>query len=43
MNQDVEMCIFVNNNKDFIIGNYRAELFLEGAKIGSSKFILTKR
>jgi len=43
INQDVDMCIFVNNTGDFILGNYRAELFLEGNVIGRSTFILTKR
>jgi hypothetical protein len=43
MNQDVDMCIFVDNTGDFIIGNYRADLYLEGAKIGGCTFILTKR
>jgi hypothetical protein len=43
LNQDIEMCIFVDNNKDFIIGNYNAELYLEGTLIGGCSFILTKR
>ena len=29
MNQDIEMCIFLDNTGDFIIGNYSAELYLE--------------
>jgi hypothetical protein len=43
INQDVDMCIFVNNTGDFILGNYRAELFLEESRIGSCNFVLTKR
>jgi cell division protein FtsB len=43
LNQDIDMCIFVDNSGDFIPGNYRAELFLEGALIGGCSFILTKR
>ena len=43
INQDIEMCIFVDKNKDFIIGNYKAELYLEGTLIGGCSFILTKR
>jgi FtsZ-binding cell division protein ZapB len=43
INQDVDMCIFVDNSGDFILGNYRAELYLEGNIIGGSVFILTKR
>ena len=43
MNQDVDMCIFVDNTGDFIIGNYRAELYLDGTQIGGCTFILTKR
>jgi hypothetical protein len=43
MNQDVDICIFVDNTGDFIIGNYRADLYLDGSKIGGCTFILTKR
>jgi hypothetical protein len=43
LNQDVEMCIFVDNNKDFIQGSYKAELYLEGSLIGGCSFLLTKR
>ncbi len=43
MNQDVEMCIFVDKNPDFILGNYTAELYLDGNLIGGCPFILTKR
>jgi hypothetical protein len=43
MNQDVDMCIFVDNTGDFIIGNYRADLYLDGIQIGGCTFILTKR
>ena len=43
INQDIDMCIFVDNNKDFIVGNYKAELYLEGALIGSNSFMITKK
>jgi hypothetical protein len=43
LNQDIEMCIFVDNSKDFILGNYKAELYLDGNLIGGCPFILTKR
>jgi hypothetical protein len=43
INQDIDMCIFVDNNKDLIIGNYRAELYLEGALIGGCSFMVTKK
>ena len=43
INQDIDMCIFVDNNKDFIVGNYKAELYLEGALIGGCSFMITKR
>jgi hypothetical protein len=43
MNQDVEMCIFLDNNGDFIIGNYSVELYLEGIIIGRTNFVLTKK
>jgi cell division protein FtsB len=43
MNQDVDICIFVDNTGDFIIGNYRADLYVDGSKIGGCTFIITKR
>ena len=43
INQDVDMCIFVDKNKDFIIGNYKADLYLDGNLIGGCSFMLTKR
>ncbi len=43
LNQDVEMCIFVDKSTDFVIGNYKAELYLDGNQIGGCSFILTKR
>jgi len=43
MNQDIDMCIFLDNNSDFIIGNYSVELYLEDNIIGRTNFILSKR
>ncbi len=43
MNQDIEMCIFLDNTGDFIIGNYSVELYLEDNIIGRTTFVLTKR
>jgi len=43
LNQDIEMCIFVDNTGDFILGNYKAELYLDNNLIGGCFFILTKR
>lgn len=43
MNQDIEMCIFVDNNGDFIVGNYSVELYLEDNIIGRTTFMLSKR
>jgi hypothetical protein len=43
MNQDVEMCIFLDNSGDFIIGNYSVELYLEDNIIGRTNFMLTKK
>jgi hypothetical protein len=43
MNQDIEMCIFMDNTGDFIIGNYSVELYLENNLIGRTNFMLTKR
>jgi len=43
MNQDIEMCIFLQNTGDFILGNYSVELYLENSIIGKSTFAFTKR
>ncbi len=43
MNQDVEMCIFLDNTGDFIIGNYTVELYLEDNIIGRTNFMLSKK
>ena len=43
MNQDIEMCIFLDNTGDFIIGNYSVELYLEKNIIGRTTFALAKR
>lgn len=45
MNQDIEMCIFLEimNNADLIIGTYTIELYLENNIIGRSTFALAKR
>jgi cell division protein FtsB len=43
MNQDIEMCIFLDNTGDFIIGNYSVELYLEDNIIGRTTFMLSKR
>jgi len=43
INQDVDMCIYVDNTGDFIPGNYTGELYLEGNLIGTFSFMLTKR
>jgi hypothetical protein len=43
LNQDIEMCIFMDNTGDFIIGNYSVELYLEDNIIGRTNFMLSKR
>jgi hypothetical protein len=43
MNQDIEMCIYLDNTGDFIPGNYNVELYLEENMIGQTNFMLTKR
>jgi hypothetical protein len=43
MNQDVEMCIFMDNTGDFIVGNYSVELYLEDNIIGRTNFMLSKK
>ena len=40
LNQDVDMCIYWNNNGDLIPGNYTVYLYLEGNHIGSTTFLL---
>jgi predicted RNase H-like nuclease (RuvC/YqgF family) len=43
INQDIEMCIYLDNTGDFIPGNYSVELYLENNIIGKATFMLTKR
>jgi hypothetical protein len=43
INQDIEMCIFLDNTGDFIIGNYSVELYLDDNIIGRTNFMLSKR
>ncbi|MBN2633110.1 MAG: hypothetical protein JXR66_06115 [Bacteroidales bacterium] len=43
MNQDIDVTIWVENTGDFIPGNYNAEIYLDGIRIGKTGFILTKR
>jgi hypothetical protein len=43
MNQDIEVCIFLDNKGDFIIGNYSVELYLENNIIGRTNFMLSKK
>jgi hypothetical protein len=43
MNQDIEMCIFLDNTGDFVAGNYSVELYLENTLIGRTKFMLSRR
>ena len=39
-NQDVEMCIFLDNTGDFIPGTYSVELYLDGEQMGAGSFML---
>jgi hypothetical protein len=43
MNQDIEVCIFLDNTGDFIVGNYSVELYLENNIIGRTNFMLSKK
>lgn len=43
MNQDIEMCIFLDNSGDFIAGTYSVELYLEDNIIGRTTFMLSKK
>lgn len=40
MNQDIEMCIYLDNSGDFIAGTYGIELYLENNLIGTSTLML---
>ena len=42
-NADIEMCIFLDNTGDFIVGTYSVELYLDGEKIGTGSFMLKGR
>lgn len=42
-NQDIEMCIFLDNTGDFIVGNYSVELYLDDNVIGRTNFLLSKK
>ena len=42
MNQDIEVCIFLDNKGDYIIGNYSVDLYLEDNIIGRTNFMLSK-
>lgn len=43
MNQDIEVCIFLDNKGDYIIGNYSVELYLDDNIIGRTNFMLSKK
>lgn len=42
MNEDIDMCIFVDNNGDFVTGNYTAELYMDNNLIGQTSFVITR-
>jgi FtsZ-binding cell division protein ZapB len=43
INQDIEMCVYMDNTGDFIVGTYSVELYLEDNIIGRTTFILPKK
>lgn len=43
MNQDIDVTIWLDNTGDFVVGNYSAEVYLDGVIIGRTTFMLTKR
>ncbi|MEI6048297.1 MAG: hypothetical protein WCS03_05320 [Bacteroidota bacterium] len=43
INQDIDVCIFLENTGDFVIGNYSVELYLEDNIIGRTNFMLSKK
>lgn len=42
-NQDIEMCIYMDNTGDFIVGTYSVEIYLEDNIIGRTTFMLPKK
>lgn len=42
MNEDIEMCIFVDDNDDFVLGTYYVELYMDDNIIGQTTFALTR-
>ena len=43
INKDIEMCIYMDNTGDFIVGTYSVELYLEDNIIGKTTFMLSKK
>jgi FtsZ-binding cell division protein ZapB len=43
INQDIEMCIYMDNTGDFIVGTYSVELYLDNNIIGRTTFMLPKK
>lgn len=43
INQDLDVCIYLDNTGDFVVGNYSVELYLENNMIGKTNFMLTKK
>lgn len=43
MNQDIDVCIFLDNKGDFVTGTYSVELYLENNIIGRTNFMLSKK
>ena len=43
INQDIEMCIYMDNTGDFIVGTYSIEIYLEDNIIGRTTFMLPKK
>lgn len=39
-NQDVDMCIFYDNNGELVAGSYSVSLFMDGFMIGHGEFVL---
>jgi hypothetical protein len=43
LNQDIEMCVYMDNTGDFIVGTYSVEIYLENNIIGRTTFMLPKK
>lgn len=41
-NKDIDVCIYWDNNKQLILGEYTVDIFTDGNMIGTTKFTIKK-